>query len=800
VEGARAWLNLDDGDRDPSRFWQAFVAAVRTTVPGFGDDVEVAWQPHATEREPLERVVAALGDLEGPLVVVVDDFHLVGPTVQAQVGFVLGREPTRLQLVISSRIEPAVGLHRLRLAGGVRELREADLRFGRTAARRMLQRLGARLSDDAVDLIVDRTEGWAAGLQLAALAVRDAPDPALVIAGLSGTDRVVGHYLWSEVFELQGPDVRRFLLDTCVVDELTPSLAAALSPGNPVSLLDIEKANLLLRRTDPEGRSFRYHQLFLDLLRFRLRGTGLDHEAELHGRAAAWYAAEGDIVGHFLHRWRAGDRAGALRSVQHRVLDVRFDAIGPMDDLERSLSTDDILAAPGPAVSLATALMTSGQVTISERLAQRVELAAGSVLAADEASQLRALRAMNALVVGDSVGAAALRGRQVAVDPAPGSPSATWTDLARCAFARGSVWEHRLTDAAEVLEGLPSVNSSPLVRMEVAATRAQLELAAGRLDASEAVATSALAEVGADGSATLTDGLLPQAILGCVLLQRGDLRASEPVLRRVGDTDSRFRVPAVVLANVGLARLYAATGRHSAAEEAIDRAYHIVLARPPRSGMLDHIRFHHARFLIRTDRLDEAEAVRHEIGRDDLAQLVAVDLESARGVGEAAAGALDRLLRVRSDLVGDRLAVAVARLRVQKLRGFEAGAAAEEVADLAVSSGHLLPLAEAGVGVLAAVQRSARRLPRTPAVEALMRLRPTLPPRRSSSDHDLEDLTDRERTVLQYLTTSLSYREIASELHISPNTLKTHVRNLGQKLDAGSRVELVERAAALGTI
>lgn len=787
---AVAWLSVDGGDRDPVRFWQGFVAAVRTRVSGFASDcLDLLRLQPVVDHELLECLLDASTRLPGRVSVVLDDLHLAAPEVHEQVRFLLSRGLRNLQLVIGARVEPALGLHRLRMEHLAVEIHQADLRFNPDDAAKLVAGLGVRVSPSALERVVDRTEGWAAGLQLAALALGDAADPDEVVARLSGTTGVIADYLWGEVFAAQPPDVQRFLLDTCVVDELTPDLAATLSPDNPVTLLDIESANLLLRRVDPDGQVFRFHQLLTELLRFRLRAAGPAYEAELHLRAATWYERAGDPGAAFSHRWRAGHRTEALRAMHGTVLDVRYDSIPAMTALERALSDDDIRRAPGPAASFAAALLVNGLVVEAARLVKRIRSDLTGHVDLEVHQQLVAIQVIADFNLGDTRSAAA-----GAAELERGGVNSDWALLGLSTAAKARVWEEDKSVSTGGIRLLAPPHASPAQRAEVATATAQRFLARGQLNECSATLASHLAEMDVEQSSSmLADGVFVQVLLGNLLLERAEPDRAEPVLRSVREGCPPYRVAALVLASVALSRLWAADGRDDAALVAIADAYGLIRASPPRSGMLDHIRAQHVRVLLQRREIEQASTVLADVGSERRCRVLGAELCLAKGEADRGRDLLDD---AEASAIRDRLELALLRLRLDQASGRDASAHALAAFELAYPERFLFPVVEAGVDALHAVQAVARRYPQSTTVEAIMRLRPTVIPRRLAGDGP-DALTERERAVLRYMTTSMSYREVANDLHVSLNTVKTHVKSINRKLGGLSRGDTVAKARAL---
>src|SRR6266571_1544656 len=312
-----AWLGLDGGDSDPARFWRYAVAALDRARPG------LAGRAGPLLPGSFEGLVTALiNELAadpGPdeVVLVLDDYHLVdsGP-VHESVAFLLENLPPGLRVVVSGRADPPLGLARLRARGQLAELRAADLRFtAEEAAALLREAVGPDLADAAVAVLAARTEGWVAGLQLAALSLRGQPDVAGFVASFSGSHRYVLDYLAEEVLERQPEPVRGFLLATSVLERLSGGLCDAVTGRTDSQRLleGIERANLFLVPLDEVRGWWRYHQLFADLLRVRLQQQRPDRVLALHRAAASWHEEHGLVDDAVRHAVAAGEMSWAAR-------------------------------------------------------------------------------------------------------------------------------------------------------------------------------------------------------------------------------------------------------------------------------------------------------------------------------------------------------------------------------------------------------------------------------------------------------------------------------------------------------
>src|SRR6266705_2056549 len=318
-----AWLGLDGGDNDPARFWRYVVAALDRARPGLAERVgPLLGPPPPRSFEGL--VTALINELAadpGPdeVVLVLDDYHLVdsGP-VHESVAFLLENLPPGLHVVVSSRSDPPLPLARLRARGQLAELRAAELRFTPEEAAALLgETAGPGLPTAAAEALVARTEGWAAGLQLAGLSLRGHADAAGFVAAFSGSHRFVLDYLADEVLDGQTGQVRAFLLETSVLERLSGELCDAVTgrAGGQAMLADIERAGLFVVPLDEVRGWWRYHHLFADLLRARLQAERPGRGVALHAAAAAWHEEHGLADDALRHAAPAGDTVWAARLI-----------------------------------------------------------------------------------------------------------------------------------------------------------------------------------------------------------------------------------------------------------------------------------------------------------------------------------------------------------------------------------------------------------------------------------------------------------------------------------------------------
>jgi LuxR family maltose regulon positive regulatory protein len=381
-----AWLSLDAGDNDPARFWRHATAALDRVRPGIARRVlPLLGPPPPSSFEGL--LTALINQLAaepdaGAVVLVLDDYHLIDArAVHDSLTFLLEHRPSELHLVLTGRADPPLPLARLRARGQLAELRAAELRFTTEEAAALLhEAVGPDLAvpDASVAALATRTEGWAAGLQLAALSLRGRSDVAGFVETFSGGHRYVLDYLAEEVLERQPEPVRAFLLETSVLERLSGPLCDAVRDrGDSQALLEqAEGANLFLVPLDEERRWWRYHHLFADLLQARLQQEQPARVPELHRNAAGWYERNGlpdDAVGHAL---AAGDAGWAARLIEREV-----DALllrGERGTLERwvaALPAELVGSRPRLLLAQADMALSAGRVEAVERALDAAERA-----------------------------------------------------------------------------------------------------------------------------------------------------------------------------------------------------------------------------------------------------------------------------------------------------------------------------------------------------------------------------------------------------------------------------------------
>jgi LuxR family transcriptional regulator, maltose regulon positive regulatory protein len=430
-----SWLSLDSSDNDPMWFWMYVIAALQKSSPGIGSRAaELLEMGAAIVRVVLPTLLNELDDLPRQMVLVLDDYHLVTcRAIQEQMAFILNRMPANLHLVLATRSDPDLSLARLRAGGDLVEVRSDDLRFESTEASQLLSVvLGLDLDAADIELLCRRTEGWAAGLYLAALSLVGRSDPAASIRSFGGDNRHIVDYLMAEVLDGQPPHVRSFLLRTSVLRRLSGELCdAALQETGSASVLEqIERENLFLMPLDLSRRWYRYHHLFAELLRTELHRSEPALVPTLHQRAAGWFEAEGLIDAAVRHLIAADDVARTAELIAAEwVNEFNRGGLSTVSSWLDLLPGETVLKDPRLSVARSWIALNEGRLDDAAFWVESVEArAAASAGDATIGAQAVVLRAIFSFKVGDIPAALKTAGR------------ATTLDLGEAPLARSGVY------------------------------------------------------------------------------------------------------------------------------------------------------------------------------------------------------------------------------------------------------------------------------------------------------------------------------------------------------------------------
>jgi len=808
-----AWLALERGDASPPRFWRATLDAVRHA----GDDSLAALDAlvPGDDGELLAALAQALAGRAAPLVLVLDDFHeLRSAEVWAALDGLLRHPPAGLRLVIASRSDPPLACHRLRVEGRLVELRAADLAFTPAEAADLFAAVGVSLSDRQVDLLHARTEGWAAGLRLAALSLPEGSDADAVINRFAGDDGAVADYLVGEVLRQQARAVRDFMLRTSVVDTLTPDLANALTGRRDGgdALATLARSGAFVTELDGARTSYRYHGLFVELLRAELRYRMPETYRLGHRRAARWFAAQRQDRRAIVHAMAAADWPAAVGLLASSWFALLVD--GDADELVRLLAelppqiaeTDPELMIAGAAASFELGRAERGDDYLA--LAERASTSVPPHRRSDFALARSIVSLLRARVRGDY---AAVRSAARKVLAGYGDAHVRRRDRRALALLHLGVadrWGGDTRRARGHLDdalALARLGGCEYLQLCALSELALLEAALGRLRRGRATAEEAVTLAGRRAW-TERPQIAPAFLALAVAAHLGGDRAADYVeraARAAGPPADRALRTFVELVRAITAL---ADGELDVAARFARAAAHDEDSWTMPSGLAAATAAAEARALAAAGDQARARAVLGEARRSKPAlELDLVHARLALAEGDHA-GARRRLARgLDAEVVAlhpsSRVELRVLAAVATHLAGDPAGALEmiEAALVLAQPEGYLRPFLAVGPPLPELLARRIRAgtAHRALAGEILAVLQRPAGPQRPRGMPLLEPLSDREAAVLRYLPTQLSKAEIATEMFVSVNTVKTHVKNIYRKLDVASRGEAVRRAKAL---
>jgi LuxR family maltose regulon positive regulatory protein len=826
--GRVAFVSVERDQQNAQTFWCAVLDAIRSPARPIDHETQPAASGGLDGDQVVDRVLSEVAEQVEPVVLIIDDLHeLRSADALPQLEHLLASLPSSARAVLSSRRDPPIRLHQLRLADEIAEIRAGDLRFTERETRELLATSEIGLSDAGVAALCQSTEGWAAGLRLAVISLSGHPDPERFVAEFSGTDRAIGEYLMAEMLERQPSEVQGMLLRTSLVDRMNGELADLLAgrSGSEQMLLELEEANAFVVSLDARRTWFRYHQLLADFLRLELRRTLADEIPDLHRRAAGWFADHGEVVEAVRHMLAAGDWPDAARLVaDHSFRWVLDGAAGTIGAVLQAFPEGASADHPDLALAHAAAELNRGRL---EEAAAQLALAESNVESAPPARRRRLAVAIASLRLALARGS----GQFTEVIEQVSLLDASIADESNDQIAMGSelravallnlgiveTWSGRLTDAERHLsEGAALAQTIGRPYLEVACRAHQgfpsklVSVATARERGQQAVA---LAE---------RHGLADRPILapafgavGGMAIWMGEFDEGDRWLRRAWEVaEAHIDPAAAVLLHVATGMLHAGRGRHRSALEEFAAAAQAqslltgahalgprvtgwLAATQARLGMPDEARATLTGFSAEPGQIGaiydwqmsamyNARAVICMTERDPAAAL-----DALRGVLDITPRVVPPFTLVESHLLagiahldmGDRTAAAAAA---------EAALAAAEPDRLmfpfamteAAELIDALPRHETAHGALLADIADLLRGTSAPSTDRQRR-------------SQVEELSPRELRVMRYLPTNLTRPEIAGELYVSINTVNTHIRNIYSKLGARDRSSAVQRARQL---
>ncbi len=818
--GPIAWVTIDDFDNRPRVFWSYVLAALgRAGVP-VPRTMSATARRYSVDHEFLLRLAVLLAAQDPPVTLILDDLHLLtSDKVLNGLAYVLRHVGPGLRLVVSSRMDPLLPLHRYRLSGELTEIRAGELAFTVAEARLLMAQHKVELSAESLERLTRRAEGWAALMRLAAISMDGLDDPDQFVKELVTEDSAVTSYLVEEVLNAQSAQAREFLLRTSILDRISEGVADELAGGGQAAgvLPDLVRTNTLVQRGDSGW--YRYNSLFAAVLRLKLRREAPDRVRDLHLRAASWYRRNGLIVDAVRHAGRAGDWLAAARTVIDglavaQLIEPRGNE--PLADGFRQLPRDLRWTEPQPLLVAAALDVASGPdgrgepfLTAAERiLSQRP-------VAEETPSRLAAslIRFTVASRTGELATAAAAAGRAGDLVKALGSDQSDQRQAveAQVLAGRGAVaaWAGRFDEAAVLLEAGAATgrgSDSDQGRAACLGLLALIEALQGRLGHAAELAAEALGRPDDDaGRLAGPISTAAEVALAAVYLERTELSRARRWEKRAAEAlrerpDKLMEAVACLVA----ARRSVAEGRARAARDYVDRARRHW---PPPAWLAHQLTLADVSASTAAGDFPAAIAAARRAGPDS-------SLDVAAGLARALLGAGNRQAAARALAeapAGDapdsaRLAAWLADAQLGYLTGDRARGrrSLEYALRLAMPEQIRLPFA---------MERSWLRpvLRRDPELAAPYRrlLEPDLvgsglfevPPGAGPvAPLIVEPLSNREREVLAHVSAMESTAEIATEMYISVNTVKTHLKSIYRKLAVGHRGEAVRRAKQLGML
>jgi ATP/maltotriose-dependent transcriptional regulator MalT len=789
-----AWLSLDEADRDGRRLWTGVIAALETLRPGCGEAARTLLRRPG----PLADVVHQLSnDLEGggdsSHVLVIDDLHLVDDhDVVASLALFLQHLPTWLHVVLLSRREPILPVDRLQGRGQLGEVHFAELRFSHEEACEMLTRLVPGLSDEEIETTATRAAGWAAFLQLSALAARaNQAHLSVEASGAVASDLLIDDYVWREVLAAEDAELIDALLDVCVADLIDPSLARALTGREDADSLiaRAEARGLFVARLGPDGW-FAVHSLVRSALLAELGRRAPTRLTEQHARAARWFDDAGDVPAALEH-WLLADRhrdALRLLAIKHAELyDSGREAMihRTIAALPREVGTADLESM----LEFAWCHMLVDRRRFLE-LVDQATWWAGRSSTVDGAcgSRVTMLQSVAATVGGDW-----LEGKALAEQAMGDMGDRWWRDpvgrfgwnMVARTWALSECWNDTGDD---VREADLALSRDPDRRLAFEGTRALGEALAGRpADALRVAAGVRRAAEVTNMTILRTELALAEAVAHREL---GDGERALPALAALADTPAETTLYCRVLATLELAQARLDEGDVDAARRVFGHAEALIETESFGPGGRDWLARVGTRLAVFAGEIDDARRWSDRVDDPFWSGVSTARVDLAAGDRVEALAALDGVVPrcVRHGVV-------LALLRARAVADPDESAKYTIAAvDLATVNGLLQTVASEGPATVELVERSAWRVP-PQWLDRLRRATADGVSRPQGGRTDLvEPLTPREREVLRFLASRLTVREIADELYLSVNTLKFHLKAIYRKLGVNSRAEAAEAA------
>ena len=829
-----AWVSLDEGDNDPVRFISYLIAALQTIKASLGEGVLQTLQSH--QQPQIEMALTALlneiSAIPDPFLLILDDYHMIdAKLVDEALAFLIERLPPQMHLVIATREDPSLPLARLRVRGQLTELRAADLQFTPAEATEFLNRaMGLNLSDGDVAALESRTEGWIAGLQLAALSMQGHQDAASFIKSFTGSHRFVLDYLIEEVLGQQSEKIQVFLLHTSILDRMCGSLCDAVLLDSSTSgqeiLEHLERANLFIVPLDDERRWYRYHHLFGDLLRQRL--GQLQELPEYHLRASVWYEASADLAQAFHHALEAGDfeRAANLTEAAWQGMERNFQTTAWLGWV-RKLPNAAICSRPWLCVQIGWAYSDVGETESSETYLQNAERAVAG-MEAQEAfksipGNIALIRAGNAQIEGNLT--ETVRYAELSIQLIPENDllirAQAAITLGFTHWATGKV-EASLQAMRTWMDDMQKLGNQMYV-IASAFVVADMQVTLGHLGKAESALRQTIQKAEAFGQEAEVVTAHHHLGLAMIAYERGDEAAFTQSVQTAADLGQHTTlIDWPHRWNLAQARLKESNGEFDSALQSLDTAQRGYVKNP--IPIFQPIEAHKARVHLKQGRLDKAQAWARERGlsvKDEASylgeyeHLTLARVRLAEGSFDGVHELLDRLLALAESQkrTGSAVEILLTQALVHQAQGnhSESLAALECALTRTESEGYIRVYVNEGEAMRLLISNFRLTIANRAHllleyVNSILGFFPQSVEVSTQSNivnpksEIVDPLTDRELEILRLIAEGHSNAEIGQRLYLALSTVKGHNLRIFNKLQAQNRTEAVARARELGLL
>ncbi len=813
------WISLDKTDGDPHQFLKYFIAALQSVEPAIGKDAITSLQ---SDQSPIDFILTSLvneiSQIPGELVLVFDDYHLIdNDEIHKSIEFLIEHSPPQLHLVVATRVDPPFPLARLRARNELTELRISDLCFTRQEiAFFLFNMMGLELSDNEVSILESRTEGWVAGLQLAALSLQGCQDIPSFIRAFAGNNRHIVDYLAEEVFNFQPEYIQRFLLQTSILDRMSGELCDYITERNESRqiLINLDKDNLFIIPLDDTRCCYRYHHLFADLLRQRLYQTDHTMGSRLHSRASIWYEKNSLIDYAIDHALAADDydrAAGLIGNISETAWE--YERKNRLFNWFKILPAEYIQKKPNLCFFHAWVLFENGQYAAAGKRLQIVEKLINSVTQPSDMAELQgkveAIRALMATGQGDAANIIRLSKQALELLP---EGAASWR--ASAFFSLGTA-ESIQGDECSAIEAFSQARKKSMeagnMHLYFGATfwLAARYKYAGQLPRAIELCHELLKIVNEKG--------LEQSMAGgAVFMTRGDLLYE---LNKLDDAYEYINKDLKIMGRghdvahmgwcyYGMMRTLTARNDIPGAEEFIAKVDQLMASSNLPYWVTHLTESWKARlWLLKgesgklADWLDE-----HEYRLDDdittalreLGYIVLARYLITQGRPKDSIQLLDRILL--NQIKGGRILLQIETLLVKAQALKTAGdpqmavKITLEALFLAEPSGYIRVFLDEGPLIFTLLENTLeeKKVPRAFVKKLLAEFK--LSKHIHTDDNQVEQLSERELEILRFIAAGLSNKKITEELFISMSTVKTHLRNIYSKLGVHSRTEALATA------